>query len=52
MLFTASTRHRAYRLVALAVLLSACSSPEEQKQRHFEQGNAYVAEKRDDFAVW
>lgn len=51
MLFTASTRHRAYRLVALAVLLSACSSPEEQKQRHFEQGNAYVAEKRDDFAV-
>ena len=39
------------RLVGLALLLTACSSPEEQKQRHFEQGNAYVAEKRDDFAV-
>lgn len=41
----------ALRLVGLALLLTACSSPEEQKQRHVEQGNAYVAEKRDDFAV-
>src|SRR5688572_31967873 len=39
------------RLVGLALLLTACSIPEEQKQRHFKQGNAYVAEKRDDFAV-
>jgi putative PEP-CTERM system TPR-repeat lipoprotein len=38
-------------VIALAVLPLACSSPEEQKQRHFEQGNKYVAEKRDDFAV-
>jgi cellulose synthase operon protein C len=39
------------RVIGLALILTACSSPEEQKQRHFEQGNAYVAEKRDDFAV-
>src|SRR5687767_8513950 len=51
MMFSASTPRQAYRLVALALLLTACSSPEEQKKRHFEQGNAYVAEKRDDFAV-
>ena len=51
MMFSASTPRQAYRLVVLALLLTACSSPEEQKQRHFEQGNAYVAEKRDDFAV-
>jgi putative PEP-CTERM system TPR-repeat lipoprotein len=42
---------RACRFVAVTLLLTACSSPEEQKQRHFEQGNAYVADKRDDFAV-
>ena len=48
---SASTPRQAYRLVALALLLTACSSPEEQKQRHFEQGNTYVAQKRDDFAV-
>jgi putative PEP-CTERM system TPR-repeat lipoprotein len=42
---------RARRLVAVTLLLTACSSPDEQKQRHFEQGNAYVAQKRDDFAV-
>ena len=51
MMFSASTPRQAYRLVALALLFTACSSPEEQKQRHFEQGNAYVAQKRDDFAV-
>ena len=51
MMFSASTPRQAYRLVVLALVLTACSSPEEQKQRHFEQGNAYVAEKRDDFAV-
>src|SRR5687768_7160046 len=44
-------RARACRFVAVTLILTACSSPEEQKQRHFEQGNAYVAEKRDDFAV-
>ena len=38
-------------VVALAVLPLACSSPEEQKQRHFAQGNAYAAQRRDDFAV-
>ena len=42
---------RAGCFVAVTLLLTACSSPEEQKQRHFDQGNAYVAEKRDDFAV-
>lgn len=51
MMFSASTPRQAYRLVVLALVLTACSSPEEQKQRHFEQGNAYVAEKRDEFAV-
>ena len=38
-------------LIAFALLTTACSSPENQKQRHFAQGNAYAAEKRDDFAV-
>src|SRR5688500_20187214 len=50
MMFSTPTA-RACRFVAAALLLTACSSPEEQKRRHFEQGNAYVAEKRDDFAV-
>jgi tetratricopeptide (TPR) repeat protein len=38
-------------LVSLPLLLAGCSSPEVQKQRHFERGNQYVAEKRDEFAV-
>src|SRR5262245_45063994 len=37
--------------IAAPVLLLGCSSPQVQKQRHFERGNQYVAEKRDDFAV-
>src|SRR5687768_7188022 len=51
MVFSTPTAGRASTLIALALLLAGCSSPEEQKQRHFEQGNTYVAEKRDDFAV-
>ena len=42
---------RALVAVCVVVVTAACSSPEEQKQRHFAQGNAYAAEKRDDFAV-
>ena len=45
------TTRRGLLLVALALLASGCSSPEAQKQRHFDQGNKYSAEKRDDFAV-
>jgi putative PEP-CTERM system TPR-repeat lipoprotein len=50
-MLTSSTSLRAAVVVALAVLSGGCSSPEAQKQRHFEQGNAYAAQKRDDFAV-
>lgn len=45
------TTRRGLLLVALALLASGCSSPQAQKQRHFDQGNKYAAEKRDDFAV-
>src|SRR5262245_4550863 len=38
-------------LLSLPLILAGCSSPEIQKQRHFERGNQYVAEKRDEFAV-
>src|SRR4029079_6316276 len=38
-------------LISLSLLVIGCSSPEVQKQRHFERGNQYVSEKRDDFAV-
>src|SRR5262245_58211481 len=38
-------------LVGLPLVLMACSSPDVQKHRHFERGNVYAAEKRDDFAV-
>src|SRR5688572_26544289 len=51
MVFSTPTAGQVSTLVAFALLLAGCSSPEEQKQRHFEQGNTYVAEKRDDFAV-
>jgi tetratricopeptide (TPR) repeat protein len=30
---------------------AACSDPAAEKQRHFERGNQYVAEKRDEFAI-
>src|SRR6266540_2151531 len=42
---------RVVLLIALALLPVACSNPEVQKQRHFERGNQYAAEKRDQFAV-
>jgi putative PEP-CTERM system TPR-repeat lipoprotein len=45
------TSFRAALPICLAILLAACSSPEAQKKQHFEQGNKYAAEKRDDFAV-
>ena len=51
MVFSTPTAGRVCSLIALALLLAGCSSPEEQKQQHFERGNQYVAEKRDDFAV-
>src|SRR5215470_9198471 len=40
-------------LSSIVVLAAAtgCSSPETQKLRHFQQGNQYAAEKRDEFAV-
>src|SRR5262245_1002219 len=38
-------------LITLAAALTACTNPEVQKRRHFERGNAYAAEKRDQFAV-
>src|SRR5215831_14952301 len=38
-------------LIAVALLPSACSNPDTQKKRHFERGNKYAAEKRDEFAV-
>src|SRR5687768_16288366 len=51
MFLSTCTPRRASWLVVLALIASSCSSPEEQKQQHFERGNQYVAEKRDDFAV-
>jgi putative PEP-CTERM system TPR-repeat lipoprotein len=50
-MFSNTPIHRASCLLVLALIASGCSSPEEQKQQHFERGNQYVAEKRDDFAV-
>src|SRR5262245_18898206 len=41
-------------IFSLTIALAAatgCSSPEMQKRRHFERGNAYAAAKRDEFAV-
>ena len=38
-------------VIALALLPIACTSAEVQKRRHFERGNQYAAEKRDEFAV-
>jgi len=45
------THFRAVLLICLALLLASCRSPEAQKKKHFDQGNKYAAEKRDDFAV-
>ena len=44
------TRGALFLLLA-SVVVSACSNPETQKRRHFERGNQYAAEKRDEFAV-
>jgi len=45
-------RIRGAAVMLLASLaLAACSNPEKQKRQHFEKGNQYSAEKRDDFAV-
>ena len=45
------SKRRIVLLIALTLLPIACSSPEVQKRRHFERGNQYAAEKRDEFAV-
>jgi tetratricopeptide (TPR) repeat protein len=38
--------------VAISVLITAgCSNPDVQKRRHFERGNRYVAEHKDQFAA-
>ena len=42
---------RVVTLIALALWPLACSNPAVEKQRHFERGNQYAAEKRDEFAV-
>jgi tetratricopeptide (TPR) repeat protein len=38
-------------LLAPVLAAVACGNPAVQKQRHFERGNQYVVEKRDEFAV-
>jgi tetratricopeptide (TPR) repeat protein len=38
-------------LIVAALLTSSCSNPEQEKMRHVQLGDQYVAEKRDDFAV-
>lgn len=37
--------------LALVLVTMACSDPEKQKVAHFEKGNQYAAEGRDEFAV-
>ena len=51
MLINLRTSGGSVLLTALSLLVTACSNPDAQKQKHFEQGNAYVEQKRDDFAV-
>src|SRR6476646_5454502 len=51
MVFNNRRNSRVVLLIALGLLPLACSSPEVQKRRHFERGNQYAAEKRDQFAV-
>ncbi len=47
-----SLRTRAGVLACVvAVAAASCSSPETQKLRHVERGDAYAAEKRDEFAL-
>ena len=38
-------------LLVIVLFAGACSDPETEKVRHFERGNQYAAEKRDEFAV-
>jgi tetratricopeptide (TPR) repeat protein len=38
-------------LIVAALLTSSCSNPEQEKMRHVQLGDQYVAEKRDEFAV-
>src|SRR5688500_1299627 len=38
-------------LLLTSLVLSSCSNPEQDKLRHVEKGDQYVAEKRDQFAV-
>lgn len=38
-------------LLVAALLTAACSNPEVEKRRHFERGNQYAADKKDEFAV-
>ena len=38
-------------LAGLAFSVAACSDPAVEKQKHFERGNQYAAEKKDEFAV-
>ena len=42
---------RGSALLCAALLTWACSNPERDKVRHLERGNAYAAEKRDEFAL-
>jgi tetratricopeptide (TPR) repeat protein len=42
---------RVAALCSVAVFAVACSNPEVEKVKHFERGNEYAAEKRDEFAV-
>src|SRR5215210_238223 len=42
---------RSFGAVILATCAIACSNPETAKIRHFERGNQYAAEKRDEFAL-
>src|SRR6476620_3011238 len=41
----------ALALVVIASVAAGCSSPDVQKRRHFERGNRYAAEHKDEFAV-
>ena len=47
---TESRVFRGSALLCAALLTWACSNPERDKVRHLERGNAYAAEKRDEFA--
>jgi tetratricopeptide (TPR) repeat protein len=41
----------ALALVVIASVAAGCSNPDVQKRRHFERGNRYAAEHKDEFAV-